>query len=236
MMAIKGILFDKDGTLIEFDGFFGFTYLKMLQKHFGHSEEEALALLVKTGFVPETGTCLGGSALASEPLGQIVRLWWPDIPAAEAKARAREIDENFDREALQKPKAIAELTHVFDELRSAGYVLGIATNDVEAAAHAHMSHLGVVDHFDLLIGADSVSAPKPHGNMIRLFCEKIGLEPHEVAMVGDNAHDVNEARAGGAGLAVGVLSGNSTREDLAPLADHVIESVAHLPALMKTLR
>ena len=72
--------------------------------------------------------------------------------------------------------------------------------------------------------------------MIRLFCEKIGLEPHEVAMVGDNAHDMNEARAGGAGLAVGVLSGNSTREDLAPLADHVIESVAQLPALMKTLR
>ena len=235
-MAIKGILFDKDGTLIEFDGFFGFTYLKMLQSHFGHSEAEALAMLVKTGFVPETGTCLGGSALASEPLGQIVRLWWPELPEAITQARAREIDENFDREALQKPKAVAELTQVFDELRAAGYILGVATNDVEAAAHAHMSHLGVVDHFDMLIGADSVVAPKPHGNMIRLFSEKIGLEPHEIAMVGDNAHDMNEARAGGAGLAIGVLSGNSTSEDLEPLADHVIHNVAHLPALMKRLR
>ena len=137
---------------------------------------------------------------------------------------------------MQKPKAVAQLTEVFDELRAAGFVLGVATNDVEAAAHAHMSHLGVVDHFDLLIGSDSVSAPKPHGNMIRLFCEKIGLQPHEIAMVGDNAHDMNEARAGGAGLAIGVLSGNSTSEDLEPLADHIIHNVGHLPALMKRLR
>jgi phosphoglycolate phosphatase len=235
MMAIKGILFDKDGTLIEFDGFFGLTYSKIMQSHFGHSEEEALALLMQTGFEPETGTCRGGSPMASEPLGQIVRLWWPNLPDAETRARARVINENFDREALQKPKPLADLNLVFAELRMAGYLLGVATNDVEAAAFAHMTEIGVVDHFDMLIGADSVKAPKPHGNMIKLFCQETGLEPHEIAMVGDNAHDINEARAGGAGLAVGVLTGNSNADDLKPLADHVIDSVMQLPALLKRL-
>jgi phosphoglycolate phosphatase len=234
MMAIKGILFDKDGTLIEFDGLFGNTYSKIMQVHFGHSEEEALAMLVDTGFEPETGTCRGGSPMASEPLGQIVRLWWPHLSEAEHKARARVINENFDREAAQKPKPVADLNTVFDQLRAAGYILGVATNDVEAAAFAHMTEIGVVDHFELLIGADSVKAPKPHGNMIKLFCQETGLEPHEIAMVGDNSHDMNEARAGGAGLAIGVLSGNSNMQDLTPLADHVISSVVDLPALLKS--
>ncbi len=234
-MAIKGILFDKDGTLIEFDGFFGLTYLKLLQEHFGHSEDEAMGMLVKTGFVPETGSCRGGSPMASEPLNQIVRLWWPELSARETQARARIIEENFDRAALQKPKAVGNLHNVFDQLRRAGYVLGVATNDVEASAQAHMAHIGVVDHFHMLIGADSVVAPKPHGNMIRLFCQETGLEAHEIAMVGDNAHDINEARAGGAGLAIGVLTGNSTSEELEPEADHVIHSVAELLALLKSL-
>jgi len=234
-MAIKGILFDKDGTLIEFNGFFGLTYLKMLQLHFGHSETEAMAMLVKTGFVPETGECRGGSPMASETLGQIAQRWWPDLSEHETKARARVIDENFDREALQKPKAVADLSRVFDELRAAGYILGVATNDVEAAAHSHMAHIGVVEHFDLVIGADSVEAPKPHGHMIRLFSQKTGLRPHEIAMVGDNTHDIDEARAGGAGLAIGVLTGNSSAAELEPHADHVIASVADLLPLLDGL-
>jgi phosphoglycolate phosphatase len=54
-------------------------------------------------------------------------------------------------------------------------------------------------------------------------------------MVGDNPHDMEEARAGGAGLAIAVLSGNAAREDIAHLADYTIESVADLPALLRSL-
>ncbi|MDP8997315.1 MAG: HAD family hydrolase [Pseudomonadota bacterium] len=234
-MAIKGILFDKDGTLIEFNGFFGLTYLKMLQQHFGHSPEEALAMLVVTGFVPETGSCRSGSPMASETMSQIARRWWPNLPASEALARAKVMDDNFDRAALQKPKAVTDLADVFHQLAAANYILGVATNDSEASAHAHMTHFGVVDHFELLIGADSVADPKPSGDMIRHFAQVTGLAPHEIAMVGDNAHDINEARAGGAGLAIGVLSGNSDHDDLAHIADHVIGTVAELPLLLKRL-
>ena len=51
-------------------------------------------------------------------------------------------------------------------------------------------------------------------------------------MVGDNRHDLEMARAGGAGLAVGVLSGTGTRESLMPLADVILNSIADLPAYL----
>ena len=50
-------------------------------------------------------------------------------------------------------------------------------------------------------------------------------------MVGDNRHDLEMARAGGAGLAVGVLSGTGTRETLAPMADVILDSIADLPGI-----
>jgi len=232
---IKGILFDKDGTLIEFNNFFGATYLRMLQQHFGHTHDEATALLVSTGYVPETGGCRGGSPMASETLSQIVRIWWPEMAEEERQLRRQFIDENFDREAMEDATALLPLGPVFEELKQAGFILGVATNDIEAAARSHMTQIGVVEHFHSLIGADSVQQPKPAGNMIKLFASETGLEPHQIAMVGDNAHDINEARAGGAGLAIGVLSGNSAHEDLAHIADHVIENVADLPSLLRRL-
>jgi phosphoglycolate phosphatase len=52
-------------------------------------------------------------------------------------------------------------------------------------------------------------------------------------MVGDNRHDLEMARAAGAGLAVGVLSGTGSRKTLGGLADVILESVADLPAYIQ---
>jgi phosphoglycolate phosphatase len=89
--------------------------------------------------------------------------------------------------------------------------------------------------FDLVLGYDSVANPKPAGDPVLAFAGHAGFEPHRVMMVGDNAHDMQCGRAGGAGVCVGVLSGNSTREQLAPLADHVIDDISHLQRLLASL-
>ena len=61
------------------------------------------------------------------------------------------------------------------------------------------------------------------------------LRPDEIAMVGDNSHDMEEALNGGAGMAIGVLTGNAAHDDIAHLADHVLSSVADIPKLLKRL-
>jgi phosphoglycolate phosphatase-like HAD superfamily hydrolase len=98
-----------------------------------------------------------------------------------------------------------------------------------------MAHVGVIEHFEDIIAADTVPVAKPSGNMVRRFAEVTGLPAASIAMVGDNHHDMEEARNGGAGLAIAVLSGNAAHEDIAHLADHTIASVAELPALLRSL-
>lgn len=46
--------------------------------------------------------------------------------------------------------------------------------------------------------------------------------------VGDNSYDMEMGQAAGAGLLVGVLTGNSERGDLEPLAHHLIGSITGL--------
>ena len=93
--------------------------------------------------------------------------------------------------------------------------------------------LGVAQLFDAAYGYDAVANPKPAPDTVVSFCDLTGLKPVEIAMVGDNRHDLEMARAGGCGLAVAVLSGTGTRESLTPLADVVLDSVAELPAWLE---
>jgi phosphoglycolate phosphatase len=88
---------------------------------------------------------------------------------------------------------------------------------------------GLAGKIEHLIGYDSVVAPKPAPDMVHTFCRDTGLEPAEVVVVGDNTHDLEMARSAGAGWAIGVLSGNSDRHHLEPVADVILESAAELP-------
>ena len=66
------------------------------------------------------------------------------------------------------------------------------------------------------------------------FGEAIGAPAGEIVVIGDNRHDLEMARSAGAGAAIGVLSGNSGRDDLAPLADAILASVRDLPAWLRS--
>ena len=234
-MAIKGILFDKDGTLIEVNGTWIPLYYDMFKTHYGLDETGANVLLTRAGYDVESKSFRAGSVLAAGTTKELVSVWWPELNADQQSERVHYINNTIAPQAKKYVKPLMKLDQVFEELHAMGLVLGLGTNDSEASGRAHMTHLDVHHYFDVMIGADSVAVPKPSGQMIARFAEMTGLHASEVAMVGDNSHDMDEARAGKAGLAIGVLSGNARHEDIAHLADHVIDSVAGLPALLKGL-
>jgi phosphoglycolate phosphatase len=234
-MTIKAILFDKDGTLIDVNGTWVPFYQHMLAQEFGASRNEVEAMMVRAGLDPESGSFMPGSLLAAGTTLQMVELWWPDASPQEQRATAARLDRQYAAQARTFLRPLMPLVPVLNRLRSQGLKLGVGTNDSEISARGHMEALGVGALFEEIIGADSVAVPKPSGQMVRHFAEKLGVRPGNVAMVGDNAHDMEEAHNGGAGLAIAVLSGNSGREHMAHLADHVLESIADLPGFMEAI-
>jgi phosphoglycolate phosphatase len=234
-MRFRGVLFDKDGTLIEVNDTWVPIYRRMLMDQFGIDAASADGLMAKAGYEPETGKFRANSILASGTTRQLIDIWWPGLDAAGIAEKIRILDHDYAPLARAVLTPLFDLEPVFAELKSLGLVLGVGTNDTHASASNHMAHIGVIEHFADIIAADTVEVPKPAGNMVRRFAEVTGLAPGDIVMVGDNAHDMDEARNGGAGLAVAVLSGNAEAGDIAHLADHVIASVAELPALLRAL-
>ena len=68
--------------------------------------------------------------------------------------------------------------------------------------------------------------------MVEGFAAATGLAAAEIAVIGDNLHDLDMGRSAGAGLVIGVLSGTGSRRELAPSADHLLDDVAGLEAFL----
>ena len=234
-MKIRGVLFDKDGTLIEVNDTWVPIYRRMLSDLFHTDTAGAELLMEKAGLDRATGKFRVNSVLASGTTRQLIAIWWPGLDAAGIEEKVRILDHDYAPMVKQSLKPLLDLEPIFTELRAMGLLLGVATNDSHVSARNHMTHIGVIEHFEDIIAADTVAVPKPSGNMIRRFADVTGLSPAEIAMVGDNSHDMEEARNGGAGLAVAVLSGNARAEHISHLADHTIASVAELPALLRSI-
>ena len=234
-MKIRGVLFDKDGTLIDVNQTWVPIYRQMLGDLFATSAEGAERLMEKAGFDRASGKFLAGSLLAGGTTRQLIDVWWPGLDETGIAAKTRILDHDYAHLVRQSLSPLMPLEPVLSELRAMGLKLGVATNDSHVSAKNHMTHIGVIEHFVDIIAADTVAVPKPSGNMIRRFAEVTGLAAAEIAMVGDNHHDMEEARNGGAGLAVAVLSGNAAHGDIAHLADYTIASVAELAALLRSL-
>jgi phosphoglycolate phosphatase len=234
-MTIRAILFDKDGTLIDVNATWIPIYREMLMDVFSTDLAGAEALMAKAGYDKASDRFLPGSILAGGTTRQLVDTLWPGIDAQGAAEKVHLLDHGYTHLVRNRLTPLMPLEPIFAELRAMGLKLGVGTNDSHVSAKAQMAEVGVIQHFEGIIAADTVAVPKPSGNMIRSFAEITGLKPSAIAMVGDNHHDMEEARNGGAGLAIAVLSGNAAREDIAHLADHTLASIAELPALLRSL-
>jgi phosphoglycolate phosphatase len=230
-VAIRGILLDKDGTILDYWR----TWVPVNRKAALYAARGdallAAELLRLGGHDPDTDRITPGAPLAAGDFLDIAHAFaaHPDVaPAAELVAGLARI---FVQGGAQHSALIEGAEAALLELHARGFRLGIATNDSHAGTEASLAPHGNLPGFDFLAGADSGYGAKPGPGMVLAFCGATGLTPPEVAVVGDAVHDLAMGRAAGVGLTVGVLSGTSRREDLAALADVIVESIAALPAL-----
>ncbi|RJF88934.1 HAD family hydrolase [Oleomonas cavernae] len=228
---IRGILFDKDGTLVDYEA--SWNPVNRRAARLAARGDAALAgrLLAQVGADPHNGRAVADSIIAAGTTLAIATAWVAGGAPFTVADLTGELDTLF-RDSAAHMVPVTDLAALFARLKSRGLKLGIASSDNEASIHALLAAFGLGGVLDFIAGYDSGYAAKPDPAVLAAFCAATGLVPSQVAMVGDNTHDVAMGWAGGAGLSIGVLTGTGTRASLTPSSDLCLDSVADLEAAL----
>lgn len=186
MKVIRAILFDKDGTLLDFDSTWRSFAEELALDAAGGSPERAERLLAILGFDRDTGVFVPGSLLAAGTNAEVITALYPHLDADSVAERIADANARAARMAGERAVPLAGAIECVHRLSRAGYRLGIATNDSTRGAEETLRAFGIANLFTGVLGFDAVENPKPAPDMVLAFAAMAGVTPSEVAMVGDN--------------------------------------------------
>lgn len=230
------VIFDKDGTLIDFHAMWGgwaIALARDLEAAAGMPVAEPLFAALE--FDPVASRVAPAGPLALWPMASLRELVVDVLRAAGCNEAAVQAAITAawrppDPAALAHP--LADLPQLFGAIRAYGARIAIATTDDRAPTLATLAALGVAPLVDALACADDGLPDKPAPDMVLALCRSLGVPPAHTVVVGDNVVDLLMGRAAGVGLVIGVLSGLGAAADLAPHADRLLPSIAELPLVL----
>lgn len=226
MTPIRGLLFDKDGTLFDFASTWEAWATAFLSRLAGGDRDRAATLGARIGFDFAKGTFRPDSVVIAGTPDEVAEYLLPALPGMAFDTLTGILNE----EAARAPQCEAvPLRPLLQDFRRRGLALGVATNDAIRPALAHLERAGVRDLFDFIAGSDSGHGAKPSPGQMRAFAAQSNLPADAIVMIGDSTHDLQAGRAAGM-RCIGVLTGPADRETLSPLADLVLPDIGHLPA------
>ncbi|WP_275789222.1 HAD family hydrolase [Pararhizobium gei] len=229
--TISGILFDKDGTLLDYVKSWVPVNYELARIAADGDAGLARRLLLAGGMDPDTGHVLPDSLLAA---GNTVEIATGMVEAGACYTVA-DLTARFDglfATSAEYAVPVTDLAAFFARLHAKGYRLGVASSDNERSIRETAKRFGFDIYLDYVAGYDSGFGTKPHPGMVMGFCAATGLQPHQIAVVGDNNHDLHMGRNAGAGLTVAVLTGTGSPQSLAAASDHCLNDITELETVL----
>lgn len=231
MLGLKAVLFDKDGTIVDFDRTWG-PAAGFVIRTLAQGDTAACARLEAVShFLPDEERFLPSSPLVAGSSAHYGPLWAETLGREADQDFFSLVDQLFAKAGLENLTAIGRPKDVFARLHGRGLDLAIVTNDAEANARQQAEALGLLPYLRAVHGYDSGFGSKPGPGMVTALAQMLGHAPDAMAVVGDSAHDLSAARGAGARFIL-VRSGPAPVADLYDAADLVVDSVDDLPALL----
>lgn len=240
-MKIKGIIFDKDGTLIDFDSFWVSVSREAVMrvlKRIGADESLAEEILenfgVKNGVTDVNGVLCCGTY---QQMGDIVF----QVLTSHGYAQGRE--EIVKLTVLEyvacAPLGIVrptcdKLSDTVKALKDMGLRLAVVTTDTREITELCLSSLGIKELFDDIFCDDGIHPNKPNPYYAIEFGKKYSIPTEYMAMVGDTLTDMRFAKNSGM-YAFGVGKSSEHRQKLSALADKTVSSVAEILCEVESL-
>ena len=224
-MRFKAILFDKDGTLFDFNKTWGEWFYNILNDLSDNNTilKNQIAYTVKFDLVKKC--FLKESPFIAGSITETIDLIIDYLP----KWNKDDLNLWFNQK-LKLPDGVPVegLEDVLNKIDQMGLKIGLSTNDSYSSAKFQLKKHNIHDYFIFISGYDSGFGSKPDTGMQEEFSRVVNHKSNLIIMVGDSLADIYAGKNSGMST-IGVLTGPASRNDLKGEADIVLDSIKEIP-------
>lgn len=228
----EAIIFDKDGTLIDFDAMWGTWTLQLADRLQASVKLDVRqALCDSYGYDIARRKILPDGKLTCTPMWKLRELMLDVAQSAgisDHQAQGVVEEAWFVPDPVTLAKPFTNVRKLFTNIHERGIKIAIATTDDRKPTEAMLRAFSVTDLITTMVCADDGIKAKPAPDMVTTICARMNIDPRRAIVIGDTVADLQMGRSAGAGYVIGVLSGVGLLEHLTPLADILIDTVDSL--------
>ena len=238
-MNVDAIIFDKDGTLIDFDAYWVAVSVKAIKdalKQLGKEEVPVLEILeafgVHEGITDMNGAlCKGTYAQMGQIVHDILSRYGCESSCDEVKRIVIEAY-NHNVDVGEVKPTCPDLPESLSQLKKQGKMLAVVTTDNEMITCKCLKDLGIEALFDKIYTDDNNVPTKPDPYCAFDFCKRFGVDRERVVMVGDTMTDITFAKNAGIKV-IALAKSERNKQMLEPYADAVIPRISSLLELLE---
>lgn len=221
---MEAILFDKDGTLLNYEKVwtpFAIKSVEAFTEHFNiHSQKENVARAL--GLVDNK---MQPGSVAASGTSRDIHEAYENFAEGGGEWAQKFYEENLDFIA-EHMELIDGSREVLSTLKTLGYKNVIVTSDSRKGTELFIKQLELAELIDDIVSGDDTEYQKPDIRVLYPFLNRHNYAVDDVVMVGDNDADTLLGKDEGL-YTIGVLSGTSKKDDLKG-ADMILDSVTDL--------
>lgn len=233
-MKADAIMFDKDGTLIDFDAFWIEVSVKALSETLSYFKLRNISvneLLETLGVHDEVADidgilCKGTYAQMGKAIYDVLYKYGCESTCEEVTNVVIAAYNKYSDCGKVKPTC-TNLTEILMELKKQNKKLAVVTTDNKIITYKCLKQLGIADIFDKIYTDDAHTPVKPNPYCAIDFAKKFNIKCENLIMVGDTMTDINFAK--NAGMPVVILAKDEKSEaSLSPYSNLVINDLSKL--------
>jgi phosphoglycolate phosphatase len=218
-MAIRLVIFDLDGTLIDSRQDLADSVNALLME----LGAQPLPLDAVTAMVGEGAAVLVRRALTASGLPE-------DTPRALERFLA-----HYDQRLTAHTRPYNGITEALDELRSHGLALALLTNKPQRATMTILERLGLARWFFQVIGGDTAAGRKPDPAGLLSIARLAKAAPFETLMVGDSVTDLLTAHRADSAICLARYGFGLNLDGVAMRGDEAfVNDPGELPAVVRS--
>jgi len=222
---IKAIIWDLDGTLIDFK----INTVKARRK--------AIKVLRDYG-IPKEHLSIEMPILENVKISRVIfnELGFSSEKIKEIIKEVNNAVIQVEHEAAIKATLTQGIDQVLEFAKKKRLKQAVFTYNTHKNARISLETAGIFHYFEVIVGRDDTKNLKPHPDHLKHICEKIGVKPDQIVVIGDTGRDIEAAiNIGSRSIALNTKIPNYLKREFFQKANFIIEPKEIPSKLIETL-